>query len=53
MVETLSSGLEAPPACLHNGLAETAPEPALAVTPDSTIIKPTVDIDWVYYPMLS
>lgn len=52
MVETLSSGLEAPSTCLHNGFAEATPEPALTVTPDSTIIKPAVDLGWICYSMV-
>lgn len=52
MVETLSSGLEAPSTCLHNGLAEATPEPAFTVAPDSTIIKPAVNLGWVRYSVV-
>lgn len=52
MVKTLSSGLEAPSTCLHNGLAEAAPEPAFTVAPNSTVIKPAVNLGWVRYSMI-
>lgn len=52
MVETLSSSLETPSTCLHNGLAEAAPEPALTITSDSTVVKLAVDLGWICYSMV-
>lgn len=52
VIKAFSSGLEAPFFRFYNGLAEAAPEPALAVATDSAIIKPAIDFDWIRYPMV-
>lgn len=52
MVEALSSSFQAPSTCLYNGLAEAAPEPALAVATDSAIIKLVFYLDRVCYSMV-
>lgn len=52
VVEALSSGLEAPPFCLHNLLAEAAPEPALPIPPDPAIIKPALDFNRICNSMI-
>lgn len=51
VVEALSSGFT-PSTYLYNGFAEAAPEPALRVTPDSAIRKPSVDLGRIRYCVL-